>query len=246
MVGHLPTSKAPVFRRVSLLFSILLLISVLKRGFGIPKASARAGARKKTGWASVQWNAIYVMRINEDFVRTPIVCVRTRRLCACRPHKPRALRTQHGSSALRTACRPHGPSALRTPHEPRALSAGRLFEDDHVGDALSGASCGFSTLNPYGGWGSLFNRMAGFRKGAACNALAARRIISIKRRVRTPIVCVRFLSVRLSPARVVRIGLCTAILVIIYRSPQGAYITEWFSYGRLSCASATRHNVPPV
>ena len=69
---------------------------------------------------------------------------------------------------LRIACRPHGP---------RALSAGRLFEDDHVGDALSGASCGFSTLNPYGGWESLFNRMAGFRRGAACNALAARRAL---------------------------------------------------------------------
>ena len=82
---------------------------------------------------------------------------------ACRPHEPRALRTQHG------------PSALRTPHEPRALSVVRLFEDDHVGDALSGASCGFSTLNPYGGWESLFNRMAESRKGAACNALAARR-----------------------------------------------------------------------
>ena len=74
---------------------------------------------------------------------------------ACRPHGPSALRTPHGSRALRTQ---HGPSAL---------SVVRLFEDDYVGDALSGASCGFSTLNPYGGWESLFNRMAWFRRGAA-------------------------------------------------------------------------------
>ena len=111
-------------------------------------------------------------------------------LSACRPLY--ALRTPHGPRALsagRLSCASvfclcvhrlliarSTPLGLRT--SPRALSAGRLFEDDHVGDALSGASCGFSTLNPYGGWESLFNRMAGFRKGAASNALTARRHIS--------------------------------------------------------------------
>ena len=30
--------------------------------------------------------------------------------------------------------------------------------NNQVGDALSGANCGFSTLNPYGGWGSVFCR----------------------------------------------------------------------------------------